>query len=53
MDEKQRRLILIVLLIVVVLVVLSQVLPFLLGVMLLHGFSDFMQAIMESSLSGL
>ena len=51
MEEKNRRLILIILLVVVVLVVLSQVLPFLLGVVLLHGFSDFIQEIMESSLS--
>ncbi len=48
MDEKTKRLILIVVVIVVVLFVLTQVLPFLLGVVLIHGFSDAMKGIFDA-----
>lgn len=47
-DEKTKRLILIVVVIVVVLFVLTQVLPFLLGVVLIHGFSDAMKGIFDA-----
>lgn len=48
MDEKTKRLILIVVVIVVVLFVLTQLLPFLLGVVLVHGFSDAMKGIFDA-----
>ena len=48
MDEKTKRLILIVVMIVVVLFVLTQVLPFLLGVVLIHGFSAAMKGIFDA-----